>query len=294
MELNRKEIIDPANHPFLELLAFIFIWLCCALLGSLVVSFFMQGSNWSSLVALLDQIKVTKDGDLINRLRYVQIIGHLSNYLLPSLIFIFLWHRQHSLKNMQLNQAPTFQGVFINLAAIIVLFPFISWVYYWNMVLLPEDWIGQDKLALQAAFLNMRNEYELLLNILLLGVLAALGEELVFRGIIQRIIEHWSGNVHWSAIITALLFSFIHFQWEGFVARFILGLLFGYLLIYTKNLWIPILMHFFFNSIQVVIPYFNQKAMQKVGEVTQVPLLTAIGSFLAFVLIFKFLVVGKK
>lgn len=293
MESNKLEK-NGANHPFLELSTFAFIWLGCALVGGMILSVVIKAYGWAGMSEILAAVKTNPDGTLINQLRYVQIIAHLSNYFLPSVLFIFWWHRKQPCKKMQLNQAPSWKNLLAALAAVLVLFPFVSWIYYWNTQLLPDDWIGEDKLALQAAFLNMRNGYELLLNIFLLGVVAALGEELVFRGIIQRIIERWSGSVHWSAFLTAALFSFIHFQWEGFVARFILGLLFCYLLVYTKNLWVPIIMHFFFNSIQVVIPYFNPEAVSKVGETTEVPIWIALISILLFSIIWKLFILNKN
>jgi len=292
MELNNLE--NNPSTPLLQLLSFAFIWLCCALMGSLFLSFFTQGNNWTSLSVILDQINNSKDGELVNQLRYVQIIGHLSNYLLPALIFLFAWYRPQVWATTQLAKAPSLKITLISLVAVFALFPFISWVYYWNMTLIPTDWISTDKLELQAAFLNMRNGYELFLNIFLLGVVAALGEELVFRGIIQRILTQWSGQVHGSAILTAVLFSFIHFQWEGFVARFLLGLLFCYILVYTQNLWIPILLHFCFNSIQVVIPYFNPELVKDAGETVAIPLLGALLSLGIFSIIWKVFILNKN
>jgi membrane protease YdiL (CAAX protease family) len=292
MESNNLEN-NPAA-PLVQLLSFAFIWLCCASVGSLLVSLFTQGNNWTSIAAIVEQIQNSEDGDLVNQLRYVQIIGHLSNYFLPALIFIVAWYRPKVWAAVQLSKAPPLKITLISLVAVFTLFPFISWVYYWNMNLIPADWVGQDKLELQAAFLNMRNGYELLLNIFLLGVVAALGEELVFRGIIQRILTQWSGQVHSSAFITAALFSFIHFQWEGFAARFLLGLLFCYLLIYTQNLWVPILLHFCFNSIQVIIPYFNPEMVKAVGETTEIPLLVALLSLGTFGIIWKTFILNKN
>ncbi|MGH1335435.1 MAG: lysostaphin resistance A-like protein [Aureispira sp.] len=293
MESNNLES-TPLNISFLQLLSFVFIWLCCALVGSLILTSFMQGSGLTSMEEILEQIKTTQNGDFMNQLRYFQIVGHLSNYFLPGVLFIFWWHRKQPWKKMYLDQAPTWKNLLASFAAILVLFPFVSWIYYWNMELLPTDWIALDKLELQMAFLNMRNSYELFLNIFLLGVVAAVGEELVFRGIIQRIVERLVGNVHGGAFITAALFSFIHFQWEGFVARFILGLLFCYLLIYTRNLWVPILMHFFFNSIQVIIPYFSPESIKQVGETTEVPIVIAIISILLFSIIWKLFILNKN
>lgn len=282
-----------ASTPFLQLLSFAMIWLVCALVGGSLLTLLMQANGWTSIGAILEEVSQTKDTALINQLRYFQLLGHLSNYLLPAIVFAFWWYGQKAWKKMQLHNRPPIPLLLASLVAIFVLFPFVSWVYYWNMQLLPEEWIGYDKLELQAVFMHMPSQYELFLNLLLLGVVAALGEELVFRGIIQPVLERLTSNVHGSALLTAALFSFIHFQWEGFLARFILGLLFCYLLIYTRNLWIPIIMHFIFNSMQVINAYFNPELIKEAGQLSVVPWSIAAGSLLLFAIIWKFFIVEK-
>jgi membrane protease YdiL (CAAX protease family) len=204
------------------------------------------------------------------------------------------WHQRRAWEKLKLNRTPRWKNVLVGVALVFILFPFVSWLYYWNTALLPDDWIGKDKLAMQEAFLRMRNGYELLVNLFLLGVVAALGEELIFRGIIQRIIQEWSSNVHVAAFVTAALFSFIHFQWEGFIARFVLGLLFCYLLVYTQNLWVPIIMHFVFNSVQVVIPYLYPETIDQLGEAKAIPVIAAVGSVVLFSIVFKLFILNSN
>lgn len=293
MESNNKQS-TLISTSFLQLLSFAIIWLICAFVGGALLTLWMQSNGWTSMSVILEEVSQSKNVSLINQLRYIQLLGHLSNYLLPALVFAFWWYGQQAWKKMQLHHRPPLPLLLSSLLAIFVLFPFVSWVYYWNMQWLPKDWIGYDKLEMQAVFMNMPSQYELFLNLLLLGVVAALGEELVFRGIIQPILERLTNSIHGSAFLTAALFSFIHFQWEGFLARFILGLLFCYLLIYTRNLWIPIIMHFIFNSMQVINAYFNPEMIKEVGQLAAVPIGIATGSFLLFCIVWKFLIVDKS
>ena len=104
---------------------------------------------------------------------------------------------------------------------------------------------------------------ELLLNLLTVGVVAALGEELVFRGIVQQQMNKFVQNPILSIWITAIIFSAIHMQFVGFLPRMILGAGLGYLFYWSRSLWLPILVHFLFNSLQVVAYYFlGEKADQ--------------------------------
>ena len=90
-----------------------------------------------------------------------------------------------------------------------------------------------------------------------IAVFAALGEELVFRGIIQNMIHRSNGNIHIAIWLSAILFSAIHFQFFGFVPRMLLGALFGYLYYWSGNLWIPIFAHFVNNGFTLVMIYLH-------------------------------------
>jgi hypothetical protein len=47
-------------------------------------------------------------------------------------------------------------------------------------------------------------------------------------------------------------------QFYGFIPRTLLGVLFGYLFIWSGSLWIPIILHFVFNGISVLAAYFYE------------------------------------
>jgi membrane protease YdiL (CAAX protease family) len=56
--------------------------------------------------------------------------------------------------------------------------------------------------------------------------------------------------------MTAFIFSLMHLQFYGFLPRIILGVILGYLFVWSKNLWIPILIHFLNNALVVTFSYF--------------------------------------
>jgi membrane protease YdiL (CAAX protease family) len=98
-------------------------------------------------------------------------------------------------------------------------------------------------------------------NIFMIAVLPALGEELLFRGVIQRIFTSWIRNYHWGIWIAAFLFSAMHMQFYGFLPRMALGAMFGYLLVWTGTMWVPILAHFVNNTMGVLAYYFISKGV---------------------------------
>lgn len=99
---------------------------------------------------------------------------------------------------------------------------------------------------------------ELLMGILVIGLLAGIGEEYLFRGILQPKLHHYTGNPHLGVWITAFIFSAIHFQFYGFLPRLMLGALFGYLYLYSGSLIYPMLAHILNNTFTLILVYFNK------------------------------------
>ena len=100
----------------------------------------------------------------------------------------------------------------------------------------------------------------LLFNLLVIALITAIGEELTFRGVLQQALTRRC-NVHVAVFLSAFIFSFIHFQFYGFLPRMFLGLLLGYLFYYSGSLWTSILMHFVNNGAAVVVAYLDYKGL---------------------------------
>ncbi|MGM9816445.1 MAG: lysostaphin resistance A-like protein [Lepagella sp.] len=94
--------------------------------------------------------------------------------------------------------------------------------------------------------------YALLSGILVIGILTGIGEEMFFRGGIQRILASAGMNPHLAIWLAAFLFSAMHLQFFGFFPRMLLGAFFGYLYYSTRSIWVPALAHALNNSIVVV------------------------------------------
>lgn len=92
----------------------------------------------------------------------------------------------------------------------------------------------------------------LLLNILMIAVLPAIAEELLFRGVFQRFFTEWTKNTHAAIWITAFIFSAIHMSYFGFLPRLVLGAFMGYLLVWSGSIWLPIIAHFTNNFFGVL------------------------------------------
>jgi len=154
----------------------------------------------------------------------------------------------------------------------VVASPIMAWVVEVNAQMsLPsfmssiEDWMKQSEASaevLTKAFISFDGLASLFYILLIVAVVPAIGEELLFRGVIQKIFANWTNNHHLAIWVTAILFSALHMQFYGFLPRMLLGVFFGYLLVWSSSLWLPILGHFINNGSVVVLSYFYPELME--------------------------------
>lgn len=92
----------------------------------------------------------------------------------------------------------------------------------------------------------------LIVNLMVMAVCPAITEEFFFRGALQRLIGKWSHNPHLVIWSVAILFSAFHLQFYGFIPRMLLGAYFGYLLLWSRSIWVPVFAHFVNNATAVI------------------------------------------
>ena len=114
-----------------------------------------------------------------------------------------------------------------------------------------EKWIKEkEDLAahITEQFMTMPTVWDFLTTLAVVAIIASIGEEFLFRGLLQPQLQNLFGNPHAGIWMAALLFSFFHLQFYGFVPRLLLGALFGYLYVFSGKLWVPIFAHFVNNA----------------------------------------------
>ena len=97
---------------------------------------------------------------------------------------------------------------------------------------------------------------DLIVNILILGVAAGISEELFFRGALQRLMQLGGMKAHTAVWVSAIVFSAVHMQFFGFVPRMLLGAYFGYLLLWSRSIWLPAAAHAFNNTLYVIAQWY--------------------------------------
>lgn len=219
----------------------------------------------NSLELLAQGGNVAEMGNL-NFIRYSQVISHLGLFIIPSVVFAILVGRQ-PLQYLNGNQKPLLTSVLLAILAIVAALPLVNYLMAFNAGLqLPEALAGIEAWMKTAeerakmithAFLEVDTWQGLAFNIFMIAVIPSIGEEFVFRGILQKIFRQWTGNAHLAVWISAFLFSAMHMQFYGFLPRLFLGAVLGYMLVSTGNIWVPVLAHFFNNTAAVTVFYLK-------------------------------------
>ncbi|NCO55755.1 MAG: hypothetical protein COZ21_00330 [Bacteroidetes bacterium CG_4_10_14_3_um_filter_31_20] len=201
----------------------------------------------------------------IKVLKFLQLVQSVGLFIVPPFIFGYFCYPSVS-EFLRINKKTSIRMLIVSILATVSFLPFSNWLSYLNSFLqLPsfmseiEIWMRNSEdyaTKITQAFLNVNSVPELFYNILLIAIIPALGEEFLFRGLLQRIFIEWTKSKHWGIWISALAFSAIHLQFFGFLPRLFLGLFFGYLLEFTGSLWLPILAHFINNLTGVLLSYF--------------------------------------
>lgn len=183
----------------------------------------------------------------------------------------------------------------ITLVFIICFLPVMDITAYFNqkMTLPPflhgvEQWIRESEAqngAIVKMVLNMRGIGDLLISIFIVGFLPAISEEFFFRGCMQTIFMRWTKNVHASVWITAFLFSFFHFEFLGFVPRFLLGGVLGYFFAWSGSIWPSVFLHFLNNSFSVLAIYLHDHNLSKIDPDSNTPMLSHGWMYLIFLVL---------
>jgi uncharacterized protein len=230
---------------------------------ALSVPFFGRG--------LLDNLAAFTDytnPQTIFALKYFQIVNQIGVFVVPAILFVILTD-DHFSEYLGLNKGLKKFSILFGFIALVVSLPFINWIVQINgQVHLPgflsgvEKWMRESEDTAQKltdVFLATDKWGGLLVNLFMVAGLAAIGEELIFRGILVRLFREWTGNMHLAVFIPAFLFSAFHLQFYGFFGRLFLGLLLGYLFVWSGSLYVPVIVHFLNNAIAVILSFMNQR-----------------------------------
>ena len=245
----------------------------------------MKAADINSLIESMNSSVPFKIGICLNNILMFAVSAYLFNLIVT---------KEKFSKYFSLN--GKLEGSWLGLSAIfmISIYPLIAYsAQLMQSIELPSWAQSMDESSYDtlASVLEMNSPWDLLLNLFVVAITPAIGEELLFRGVIQKELNKHLSNPHVGIIITSIIFSAIHMSVEGFPARLLLGMVLGYTYHYTKNLWYPIILHLFNNGLQVLALYFSGENIKDIdpNEGPEIHWALALVSLVAAIAIFTLL-----
>ena len=231
----------------------------------LLAALLVFGLIIGSVLGVIFPIVTGSDIMGLNSLRFMQISSQIFTFVLPPIIYALLI-KENPFKALGFNKT-TIMWLFLGVAMMYAILPLNSVFAEWNAnIKFPESMTDFERLLqdmqervteIMEKFVNVTSIGGLILNLFMIAGLAALGEELLFRSIIQTSLIKVCKNAHIGIIIASAIFSIIHMEFYGLLPRFVLGMLLGYMYYYSRSIWIPIAMHFANNGTIVFLYYLN-------------------------------------
>ena len=286
------EGLTPAEKFLFSGISLLIISLGFQFLGAALAAWF-YGFEVREMLSIGDY----QDPRYIAAFKFMQIIGSIGTFIIPSLIFSYFFTGK-MLALYSFNRISGVISVVLITLMMVSVIPFVNYIAEWNLSLkIPIESVDNLLRELETeaghimeAFTSTKTVSGLLVNLFMIGIIAAVGEELIFRGLIQRILTNWTRNAHIAILITAFIFSTFHFQFLSFLPRFVLGIILGYLMFFGRSIWYPIIAHFVNNAMGVIYYFFYSRGSsddvwEEIGTSTFFPV-SAILSLLLFLLFF--------
>lgn len=257
-----------ATRFWILILLFFLGLIIFSLIGALAAIPFAEINS----IADLNKLSDFSNDKVVLGLKISQIVSAIGTFIIPAWLFA-KFSSNNKLEFLSLKIIPSWRMIFLGISIIIFAQPLINITAELNQQMhLPdflsglENWMkDSEKQAeeITKAFLKTKGIGDLVLNIIVIALLAAVAEELFFRGSMQKLMIEWGGNKHIGIWITAAIFSAVHMQFYGFLPRMLMGAFLGYLLEWSGSLILPIIVHFVNNGLSVMIYYFIQQGKIK-------------------------------
>jgi len=235
----------------------------------IVLALFMLGGMlvFSSLGTLLIMLiyhtpMMLETSDPVTAIRITQTLTTIGAFLVPALLFAYCQDRQWFSYNAA-NRRPKHPMIIMVLILSVTLLPVVGVLSAFNQNIMPQEGsVAEYMRDLEDAaeqiltlVTSQHTGWDLFVNLLVFAVLAGVCEEFFFQGALQPLLMNWTKNPHVGIFLTALIFSILHFQFYGFIPRFLLGVYLGYLFYWSRSLWLPIMAHVLHNALTLIVEF---------------------------------------
>jgi len=284
----------PTVSPAREFLILVGMWILGLIAGALItMPIWMVMTGQSPLLMEKDLMKPEYRSALL----VIQSVSSVFTFLLPA-VFTAVFVSKKSFSHLG------FSSIFHKKSVVLVLLIMTAAVFFGGVLGELNKAIPIGK-SLRIYFENMEKQYneairaillfrnvgDYLITLLVIAVVPAIVEEVLFRGGMQQILIRWFKYPIVGILVASFIFSSIHLSWYGFFPRMALGVVLGYIFFYTGNIWYSILAHFFNNALTVTILYIGFLKDKKIDleSAESTPLWIGLPATIALFFLFKLL-----
>lgn len=220
------------------------------------------------IMSVVGSVIAAKIGTSTASIRIMSVAQDILVFILPALVTAVVATRLPATL-LRIDCGTSLKVFLLSLAVLLFAMPAMNFIITLNEALTLPEFLKPIEDVLQkmekeaALSLNMLQGGDsfgdLIISILIIGVLAAFAEEIFFRGALQQLLLKFNINPHIAIWVAAIIFSFMHFQFYGFIPRLLLGAYFGYVVWWSGSLWTAVSVHALNNTLVVIVGWISRK-----------------------------------
>ena len=206
---------------------------------------------------VMDKLFVPENAGI---LRWVQFLSTIFLFFLPPLIYAKICHKR-AFKHLGYSNPVSISQLLVVVALMLASLPFVGMLGQLTEMIpfseatLKKLRLAEEEYAKQVAVIGrMDNFGDYIVSLFMLAILPAVFEETLFRGGMQNLLSRWTRLPILAIIITSIVFSAVH-PFFGFLSRFALSFILGWMYYRTGNLWLSIIGHVTNNAVALTVLY---------------------------------------
>jgi len=291
---NRNYVLSSDLNPWFSLLLIIAFASIGLILGNVIGLLFATFTGDQTMLQLYAAFQTN---DFSESLKVPLLVYQGLSSFFAFIFFPWLYLRLVEKRRFAIffdSDAHNLRPIFMIVLLVISFMGLNSLIIQWNMELDFPDFMetfarnAEDQAKILTEFLtDFNNPWQFLLGFLVIAILPAIGEEFIFRGLLQNKIQQISKNAHFAVWLAAIIFGLVHLQFYGVLPRILLGALFGYLYIWSGSLLMPILAHLVNNGFTLLMIYLYDSGVTSfnIEEDSNIPYTSVVISIILTVLL---------
>ena len=222
----------------------------------------LKDLSGGSATGIMDKLLVPENA---TALRWMQFISTLFLFFLPPFFYALICHKK-TFVHLGFNYTVNIKQIFIIVLIMFASLPIVgalqelTTMLPWSKATLLQFKAAEEAYDKQVMIIaRMDNFLDYLISIIMIAFLPAVFEETLFRGGLQNLLSRWFKLPIVAIIITSIIFSAVHGSYLGFLSRFALGFVLGWVYYRTGNIWLNIIGHFVNNAFAITVLYISTK-----------------------------------